>query len=533
MAAQDPRPLRLPYRGVGDQTTFTEQPGDICPPALMRNVLPRRIAGDSGRIGIGTRWGTTKMISQQLGSGKPIQAMTVVERSAGVTGLQRGDAITPEGESRIAGALAGHCFILDSAGSMQIGLTDPEAQTALAAAVAWHPTDRKVFFATYFTESGRGKTAINMYNMVDGSKWRAVCQDATVDVYANQIAANDLYVFVAASFWVWVFRVSDGAFLAKYDIDQWAGEVMSVAVRPDGFLAVCFWGTSLAGYGMVNQPSLVRDPFSAMFKRSGVALFEVTTNVASPLTRVRFGPQLASNNAWYESDHAYSRFSEYLNRAPRGCIPYAMAVGPDNEVIVGMTNQGWAWENYTSAYKPDGSVGYTSLLGLDADGYKEFEIDTQSRRVPYPGPWGTWYNDIPSPQMTDLPATGTPKPSVNAVAVDNYGDIYVAGQRNTVSGFNVHKVNSGGNGIAWSFDAGSMVEQHAIAVDPTDNNLYVAVMKNSSWTGASGTSTILLKLNSTTGAVMLNYQPVPAPTWGAWGIAVNSQGEVAFTTDKI
>jgi len=528
----DPRPLQLPFRGVSDKTTYAQQGGDFCPPSLMRNVIPYALG--SKRFGIGTRPGLTKQIAQQLGNGKAIQAMAVVERAAGVTGLQKGDAITPTGTSRIAGPLHGHAFVLDPTGAMRIGLTDTRAR-GLAAAVAWHPTERRFVYGSYYTTGGLGTTGLNMYDLDGGRLWTAQLNDsASVPCYANQIVVGETYVFVAAAFWIWVFRTSDGAYVTRYDINGWSGEVMSIALRPDGFLVAAFFGTSQPAT-MANQPSLTQDPYSSQFKRSGVALFEVTNSDANPLVRTRYGETLVSTDPWYESDHGYARLSEILNRSPRGCIPFAMAVGPENEVLVGITNQGWAWESSAGSYNPDGTVGYTSLVKLDADGLLVFEVDTKSRRVPYTGGgWGVWYNDIPQIDGDDdYENTGTPKPSVNAVAVDSIGDIYVGGQRNLVSSTSIHKISGSTGAMIWSMDAGGCVEQHAMAIDPTDGNLWVGVMKNSAWTGSGGTAATLLKLNAITGTVLMSYITNPAPTNGVWGVAVNSRGDVAFTSDYI
>jgi hypothetical protein len=498
----------------------------------MRNVIPSALG--SARFGIGTRPGLSKQIAQQLGNGKPIQAMAVVERAAGITGLQKGEAITPTGESRIAGPLHGHAFVLDPTGSMRESYMHALAPRALAAAVAWHPTLRRFYYIDYYINDGKGTSGIHMLEVGGQSKWSAqINESAAIPVYANQIAVSEDYVFVAASFWIWVFNATTGAYLARYDIDGWSGEVMSVAVRPDGFLVAAFFGTSRTAT-LPNQPSLTQDGYSSQFKRSGVALFEITNNSTAPLVRTRYGDSLAASHLWYESDHGYARLSECLNRAPRGCVPWTLAVGPDNSVFVGITNQGWAWEGAAGSYKPDGTVGYTSLVKLDADGFLDWEVDTQSRRVPYTGSWGTWYNDIPQVDGDDdYENTGTPKSSVMAIVVDSVGDVYIGGQRNLTAATSVHKISGSTGSRLWSMDAGGCVEQHAMALDPTDGNVWVGVMKNSSWTGASGVQATLLKLNSITGTVLSTYITDAAPALGVWGVAVNDRGDVAFTSDYI
>jgi hypothetical protein len=533
MASRNTPRVELPTRGVSDKYGTEDQPGAFVPPASMRNVMPKTGANDEPRMG--RRFGLTKLFKDQFGGGKPVQAFATVERAAGISGTQPGPRQVPDADSRIATALTGHCFVIDAVTSMIVAIKDNNAVGGLAFDCAWHPdeTVNCVAFLTITTVAGQPATSINLFNMnTRGVVWNAVASLPGVPCLANQVAVGTTYTFVVANEFIWVYKTSDGTFCKKYDIDGWAYECLSVAIRPDGKVAVGFWGTGKVGT-LPNQPVLPQGIAESSFYRSGIALFTVNTNTpAEPLTRVRFGPALATTDPWYEADHGYARLGELLNRGHRGAIPYSMAVGPTNEIVLGITNKGWGWND---TYEPDDiSTAKTSIAVFDEDGYLLYEKDVESATLAYTGAWGTFYNDIPLNDAThnNPPGTQTPKPSSNAIAVDSDGNYYVAGRRNN-AGYSVFKMSEGEDGsVQWRYDSGYVVEQHCIALDPTDGNLWVAVMRNNVYGGATANA-ILLKLNTIDGTLLRTYDIAPVPTYGAWGIAVNSRGEVAFTTDYI
>lgn len=522
-----------PWKGASNATTYFDQPRGFAPLESMRNVLVHTPAKDRSQVG--TIPGLTKAFELLLPG--PPQGFCTVERAAGQTGLQVGSRSRVVGENREAGTLTGHCFVLDPTLSMVAAFRDPRGVGGAGTGVSWHPTLRKLCFGQIYNNAGRVVYGLNWCD-VDSNlvqfQGDAEDRDDPLDtpgaepIYGNHIAMHARYTFSVGNRWLWVHKTDTGEFLKRYALDDWPYETMAVRVRSDGTLAVSFWGTSEAAT-LPNQPAIAQNPGSGMY-RSGVMLFEITDSDLQPLIRVPFGPSLAPTAPWYEANHGYARLAEFLARAPHGCIPFAMAVGPDDEIVVGMTNQGWGWND---TYPPDGRKPYRTVALLDSSGSLIWEADTQSPRWPYTGGWGTFFNDIPQIDADDdIPPTGTPKPGVNAVAIDGVGDVYAAGQRNA-AGHNVFKLSGADGSILWRFDAGSVVEQHAMAVDPTDNNVWVGVMRNSAWTGAAGRMAVLLKLNGLNGEVLAHYDVAPAPVNGCWMVDVSHEGYVAFVIDYI
>lgn len=296
---------------------------------------------------------------------------------------------------------------------------------------------------------------------------------------------------------------------------------MWVGVDPDGAVIVGFWGTGAAGT-LPNQ-AIAQDVHASSFSRSGFGRYSVVSDIADPLRWDPFPAELATTAPWYESAHGYVRLSEHLARAPRGCIPYAFAVGPDGEIAVGMTNQGWAWNTDNP---PDGTSAYTTLALFSAEGVLLWERDTQSLRRPYVVGPTTYYNDIP----TSGSPVGTPNPSVNAVCFDALGNIYAGGEPND-NGDGVFKFDFDGN-LLWKAKVGALVEQHAMAIDPTDGNLWVCVLRNTAWAGAEGRAAQLLKLASRDGSV-LAYFDLSEAGCDPFQVAVNSRGDVLFVSDYV
>ena len=70
MAEQEPRRLTPPVRGVTDKTTKVDQPGVMCPPDSMRNVVP--FPSPDLVPAIGTRAGTSKKFPQVFGNGAAV-----------------------------------------------------------------------------------------------------------------------------------------------------------------------------------------------------------------------------------------------------------------------------------------------------------------------------------------------------------------------------------------------------------------------------------------------------------------------------
>ncbi len=555
MPDTSPRRLTPPVRGVSDKTSSVDQPAEFAPVDSARNVIA--YTGSDQRQRMGTRFGTSKMFPQQFGNGNPVQAFCVVERASGTTGLVAGDLTDIDGTNRVAASLKGHCFVIDPIGSMFVAIEDSRAIGGLAGFVKWHPTERKVCFGTYFDPDGAGvlpvRTGLSYFDCDTTSQvWQSTAGDGFTGLVAgNGMVIGTRYTFVAAGRWVWVYKTADGTFCKKYDCNGWANEVMWVGLTSDGLYVIAVFtggGPATADLPNAGSPTLLPD---LSFVRSGAMKFQILEDDADPLRQVEYGDGYDPDHTWYERGasalpHGYLRFSEQLARSPRGCWPYSAAIDSNDNLVVGFTNKGFGWTNAHLA--DNSSTAYTNVAKFDSAGALVWEADARSRRVTYtgvvPGIGAVSYlNDIPQLDADDdfkhdsgdgtFPYSVTPKPSANAVAVDSIGDVYVAGQRSEATGRNVYKLRGDTGNLVWEFDVGSVVEQHAIAIDPTTDDLWVAVMRNNVWTGATGQA-LILKLSNSTGSVLFSYDINPYPaTYGAWGIDVNTRGEVAFCTNYV
>ena len=540
MADQEPRRLMLPSRGIADKTTFVDNPLEFAPPPLLRNIIP--LAGSEQRR-MGTRFGTTSMYGgQTFGNGNPVQQFLSAERLSGESGVVPGALANIDGVSREAGALAGHCFIVDPVGSMYMALGDARAINGLSAAVAWHPTLRRVVFLTYYLPGGATKvvTGVSMYDIDTMAQvWQAVVgsEFLGVDSYANHVSIGATYTFVSSGSRVWIFNTATGVAAANpsYNMAGWSNEVMCSLISSDGnYLTCVFTGAGrTTGRTFPNTPTPTLLP-DLSWATSGAMKFRITGTDAAPLEQMAFGDGYDSSHAFYEIGanglpHGYLRFSEQLERSPRGCWPFSASLDADDNLVVGFTNKGWGWIDDAGHYADDASTHYRNVAKFDSSGALIWEADANSRRVPYTGDIGhgafTYHNDIPQSDLDDdfrhdvadftAPYSGTPKPSANAIATDSEGNVYVAGQRSeiTASGTNVYKLDAASGNIIWGVDVGAVVEQHAICVDPTDDNLWVAVMMNAQWTGVTGgKQVILLKLSNATGAVLFSFNLTPTLT---------------------
>lgn len=523
------RRLYIPRGGASNAASYVDQRLHTVPLGALGNVT--LYDRDTDRPRIGTRWGVRKRFPLQLGNGLPVQSLVTAEAISATTGLRATNCrqLIGAGESRAAGPIAGHCFVMDRQLSMMASFTDARTAGDGAFNCAWHATDPdRLVYQSIFADGGYPVSGLTMVDVSTRTVlWQALCEDkdtpagveGTTPILSNAIHVGEVYTFVAARNYVYVFNSDTGAFIRRYNCEGWAAEVMRAKLDPDGRLLACFWGTGAAG-ALPNQ-AIVQDVQGSSHMRSGVMRFAIVADAANPLRLDPFAPALASTAPWFESVHGYLRLSEVLGRAPRGAIPYAFDVGPDGEFAVGFTNQGWGW---TTGLPPDGTKPYTVLAMFSPNGTLLWERDTASIRRPYTVGASTYYNDIPVAGS----AVGTPNPAANAVCFDLIGDIYVGGEPNDV-GANVFKFNSSGDQV-WSARMGGLVEQHAMQVDPTDNNLWVAVLRNDQWTGAAGRFVQLVKLASDDGRVLLRMD-LNRASIDPFQLAVNSRGDVAFVTD--
>lgn len=542
-----PKRLLFPAAGAANNAAFIDQVGQAVPLEAVRNV--RLHTPNRDRPTGGQRPGIKKAFAQQLAG--PPQGFCVIERASGQSGLQVGACETMVGTSRTSSTLDAHAFVFDSTLSMFADFLDPDAvaggNNEAAFDCDFHPGGLKLAWVSIRNNGSSIVASLNyantdtrtlLWNSVDiEDKDTAAGVAGTTPIYPNRVLVHEQFIFIAAGPWVYVCREDTGAFIKRYNCDGWANEVMDLGINSAGELVVLFWGTSRTTptNPLPNSPAITVDA-RCSFPRSGLMKYTISTSYTEPLVRARFGDGLASNETYYESDHGYLRFSEVLERGQtgRGCLPWSMAIGPDDEIAVGFTNQGWGWNDST---KPDGSVPYTTVAMFDADGILIWEVDTNSRRDAYTVAGVTvGYCDIVMDGDPPSPPSII-QPGANAIAIDRFGDVFVGGRQN-VAGFGIFKLSGDDGAILWQFNQGDFTEQHAIAVDPADNNLWVCAYRNRVWTDSEDRLAMLIKVNSLNGDPIASYDLNQATNAAAqpiypYGIAVNDSGDVAFVTTRV
>ena len=113
--------LPLPSRGIADATAVVDTPADFTRPTGMVNVRPHQ--EPDGTMSFGPRPAVVKKFSTELAG--PVQAMTVVPKTGGVTGLATGDfKKVVGGKTRVASLLRGHMFVTDSQFGLETALVN-------------------------------------------------------------------------------------------------------------------------------------------------------------------------------------------------------------------------------------------------------------------------------------------------------------------------------------------------------------------------------------------------------------------------
>jgi hypothetical protein len=279
------------------------------------------------------------------------------------------------------------------------------------------------------------------------------------------------------------------------------------------------------------------------------------------LTRLAMPQFTQSGDAAYE-DHRYYRFSEDSSQRPRGPLPHAFDMAADGTCYVARTNQGFGYDPVTvSACRPNSpvfvsacKVVLTRAFESDAPTYMSpsapvrygcsttvggWEIDTDSLRKDFDWNGSAWLSDIPAASTGHDPHSLNDAPSLMAVALDHTRDrVFFGGRRPSPTQAipNVYAIRASDGARLWSFDVAGLVQQHAMAVDPTTGNVVVGGNRNASWTGASGAKAEMWWLDGVTGEVVDTFDLTDAVTLngfidgttvlaGVYGVAVNSRGQ--------
>ncbi|MDX2147575.1 MAG: hypothetical protein SFZ23_08645 [Planctomycetota bacterium] len=571
-----------PIRGVADKAPYIDAPNEFAPPEGMRNVWAFDAGSDRARLG--QRPGWTTRFPTQICRGQPIQYLFSASQASTVTGYRLGECMPlTMWESRVSGTLTGHAWMLSSSLAMARDFYDDRGGgTASAYHCSWAPwlntsttpNHRECAFTAIWTDPAWNgnviTTGLRMVNELGQLVWQTAIEDREASgvlgpsprrIFANQIAwspganRDNMLLLVAVETqtttsptliqgYLYVFNGTNGTYLKRYALNNWAQDVNGVTVRPDGKVAVVFFGSGTpVPTSLPNQvgPAAVVEPggTSSHFQ-SGVMLFARNPSSAEPLLQEQFGTPLPSSHPFFSTAHGYFRFSEKLARSPRGCYPTAIAATPSNGLLVTFSNKGWG---YQFAIQPrDDVAAYTTAALLDSAGNLLWEVDTQSIRRAYTGSWGTYVNDIPD---SGNPFDSRP-PSLSACAVGPQGELYVGGARNSPStdatqGWNVFRLRPSDGAILWRASIGgaaaaysSGVAQAGMVVDPTDGNLLVVGRRNDEWGNASQPRQAhLWKLSGATGVIIADYDLSDSDAAIAYGVSVDPLGRIFYTTDRI
>lgn len=542
--------LLPPIRGASDVRPFIKQAGSYAAaPSTIQNVRVR--ARGKNRRTMGPRDGIVQTFPTAIGNGgagAPVQLLANVTRASGTVYSTGPRVLGGAGESKTAGVLKGQAWVLGTNLAMQRSFQDVTARDGGAYACAWHQDGVRFAFGTIFslTSPSRWVSRVNMCNADTGAiLWSTTLEDMDAggslpatprDRYINSIFVGSLLTFCSVGGYVYILRTTDGVYLRRYSLSNWAWETQHAIIRPDGYLAVPYLGNP-GIFGPVTDAAYNEGAYF----RAGIALFLIAgpldhTVGGNILSEVQYGVKKTNAYTWYE-DHLHFRFGEKSPRGPRGGAPYAFAVSPTSgKVFVGITNQGFGPD---LSFPPDGSVPYRTVLCISsgrADASILWEADTDSYRRDWLGTG--WFNDIPiqANGFPILPAPGGPEPSVNALCVDGDDNVYTGGHLNAAAGgYNIFKLRGTDGALQWRQSLGAMVYQHCIAFDPVSRLIVVVGARNHDWTGAAGRDAHLWRLDSNSGAIIDEYDlgGGGGGAVSAFGVAVSSTGRIAYCSQFV
>ena len=279
--------------------------------------------------------------------------------------------------------------------------------------------------------------------------------------------------------------------------------------------------------------------------------------------------------------HRDYRFSEWSVTRPVGRIPYAFDMDSNGVAYVGTANQGFGPDPLANAnQRPNGPANVSTLNQYISIGKhvlsRALESDSpvwtwDSTTVGYIDPTmpvrygpsslvGGWERDFPggSYQRTFLWGAGTYRadippitaggrdpanedfaPTVYAVALhESANRLIIAGRRPAVNAGrpNVACLRASDGVLQWTAAVVGLVQQGAIAIDPTTGNPVVAGNRNTNWGDGSAWAELweldiqsgeIVRAWDFTNAVNVNGFIASAyASCGAYGVAINSRGQV-------
>lgn len=461
----------------------------------------------------------------------------------------------------------------------------------------WHPEDEDIgYFATIATDTAISTpnkivVGINRFSLTTNAithQTYALDEDApysppsvgTMDLFPNQLAAYGPYLFVAVANYIYVYDSDDLTYIARYPV-PWAEEVQSLGFVTTGgtdYVLALFTGNPTVTLAVLADGGGAPTERFGEFYRTAIIKLRINTTAAggavaaggAPLTHMYLPQGLRSGDGGYEN-HLTFRLSEWSVGRPRGCLAYSMAVEQRGNgtiaAYVARTNQGFGYDGSQADQRPDGTSPYVTACrailtrGFEAgapqyispsapvrygmsSGVGGWERDTgQSLRRAFSWGSNTYQNDIPAisggirnPHTTDN------EPSVWAVAVDTERRrVFFAGRRPslTLSGANLYCFDADNGDLLWVSDTGGIIQQNAIAVDPTTGNVLVGMIRGAGWEtpdgGTSAAEAEVLTLDGDTGLVLRAFDLTDAiningfitamSSIGTFAVSVNARGE--------
>lgn len=538
--------IRLPNEGISDRPPFRKTPPAVAPPGTTYNVVLRR--STSGRMQFTKRPGWRKLFKTRFGQGR-VQGIDTLARASAITSATVGDtaAITDQnGTSRRSVLADANFWMMPLASDGSRGLRDTAkifgstgharvlpgsladyAQIAGIAnfpnspvpwAVAIHPSAQLAAVLVNYTDT-TAKTFIAFFDFASGS---FICAKnlAGADVAATAVVWTEKALWIAKGnllhYVVTPFADGEASILnvASTTVSQAAGSlsgalaaagsITGMCQYKDGsgetFIYACFRGDPSAGTHANPAAAITAGAFAKHFRAGIYRLaerepipntfdYEVqdfggVIGLADPYSEVSGGTPVV---------HRTARFSAWLDRAPRGAYPTAVACNADGSVAVTITNQGYG---PNSAWPPDGSNPYASVAKFDLTGTLMWEADVGSN---ISGEAGgklasvatTYPTDIPNEDGGNAGTTSKNGPALRNIAMDAFGDVYVSGRINAGPGIVYAFQNASGQpkfnpvnlaDVAQVPGAGGW---SSAGIALANDSLFVVSTRNNLWDGAS------------------------------------------------
>lgn len=559
--------IRLPTRGLADQTAVRDTPPTIAPPGSMQNVVA--LKPGTGRVQLTKRPGLRKAFATRLGNG-PIQGLKSIARASAVTSYIIGTCVGITEDNATAQRsvkVDANVWLMPVTGGRPRGLRDTmkvygsagaclvqrgAAQSTDFAtiagvagfttsptpwAVAINPQGTLAAALVNYTNTTR-KTVITLFDPRTGA-FIAAKHLVGADVDASALVFTERALWIAKGATLHYIATPGGVLIdVSTTVSQAVASAGTMAAAssitgmcsytdPDGvvFLYACFEGTTASGF-YSNPSGAIASGGNAKHFRSGIyKLREIETGTGTlDFTIEQFGLPAGSADAFVEVAssggavvaHKTVRFSQELNRAPRGARPKAIACNSLGDVAVAFCNQGWG---PTSAQPPDGSTIYSTLAKFTAAGIYRWEHDTDSI---ISGEVGGKLTGIATTYSTDCPdedggnagTTSKNGPAVRCVAIDSFGDVYAAGRIGNGPS-TVYAVQSGSGIRKWvasvadpALAVGSTGNASpALGIAVTESGVIVAFNRSNLWDtmSASEPYAALWQLSAVDGAVDWSY----------------------------